>query len=267
MGFPRLEYWSGLPFTSPGDLPNPGTEPKSPALVGRFFTTEPPGKPPKILIKQIRIGYIYIINILKMMLYVFILWDRKISTLYCWKGKKKFYLRKGKKGKENKPWRKIHVHVEKCPERYNQYASGASCGVWLWTFYMLLFCDFSELSFLVITHYKYIKPHAATTVQIKNSTHGLGTALRQITVRWPAFPDLVPGEQRTQGGCNRLAEVKQDGSGHFRQKQWELGGVEANHPPRLLTPHLCSQEPFCLRKNDTHICAMIWAVSGPLCCC
>ena len=32
MGFPRQEYWSGLPFPSPGDLPDPGTEPESPAL-------------------------------------------------------------------------------------------------------------------------------------------------------------------------------------------------------------------------------------------
>ena len=42
MGFPRQEYWSGLPFSPPGDLPDPGTEPmslKSPALAGRFFTT------------------------------------------------------------------------------------------------------------------------------------------------------------------------------------------------------------------------------------
>ena len=45
MGFPRQEYWSGLPFLSPGDLPNPGMEPLSPALAGEFFTTEPPGKP------------------------------------------------------------------------------------------------------------------------------------------------------------------------------------------------------------------------------
>ena len=35
--FPRQEYWSGLPFPSPGDLPNPGIEPASPALAGRFF--------------------------------------------------------------------------------------------------------------------------------------------------------------------------------------------------------------------------------------
>ena len=46
MGFSRQEeYWSGLPFPSPGDLPDPGTEPASPVLAGRFFTTEPPGKP------------------------------------------------------------------------------------------------------------------------------------------------------------------------------------------------------------------------------
>ena len=45
MGFLRHEYWSGLPFPSPGDHPDPGTEPTSPALVGRFFTTESPGKP------------------------------------------------------------------------------------------------------------------------------------------------------------------------------------------------------------------------------
>ena len=41
MGFPRQEYWSGLP-SSPGDLPNPGIQPKSPALAAGFFTTEPP---------------------------------------------------------------------------------------------------------------------------------------------------------------------------------------------------------------------------------
>ena len=45
MGFLRQEYWSGLPFPSPGDLPNPGIEPMSPALAGGFFTTEPAGKP------------------------------------------------------------------------------------------------------------------------------------------------------------------------------------------------------------------------------
>ena len=42
MGFSRQEYWSGLPFLPPGDLPNPGTEP---CVAGGFFTTEPLGKP------------------------------------------------------------------------------------------------------------------------------------------------------------------------------------------------------------------------------
>ena len=45
MGFPRQEYWSGLLFPLPEHLPNPGIELTSPALAGRFFTTEPPGKP------------------------------------------------------------------------------------------------------------------------------------------------------------------------------------------------------------------------------
>ena len=43
--FSRQEYWSGLPFPSPGDLPDPEIEPVSPALAGGFFTTEPPGTP------------------------------------------------------------------------------------------------------------------------------------------------------------------------------------------------------------------------------
>ena len=45
MGFSRQEYRSGLPFPPPGDLPDPGIEPKCPALTGGFFTTEPPEKP------------------------------------------------------------------------------------------------------------------------------------------------------------------------------------------------------------------------------
>ena len=48
MEFSRQEYWHGLPFPTPGDLPNPGIEPMSPAtpaLAGRFFTIEPLGKP------------------------------------------------------------------------------------------------------------------------------------------------------------------------------------------------------------------------------
>ena len=42
MEFPRQEYWDGLPF--PGNLPNPGIEPMSPALAGGFFPAGPPGK-------------------------------------------------------------------------------------------------------------------------------------------------------------------------------------------------------------------------------
>ena len=45
MGFPRQEYWSGLPCPSPGDLPDPGMEPMSSVLAGRFFTAEPQRKP------------------------------------------------------------------------------------------------------------------------------------------------------------------------------------------------------------------------------
>ena len=45
MGFSRQEYWSGLPFPSPGDLPKPGVESGSPALQADSLPTEPPGKP------------------------------------------------------------------------------------------------------------------------------------------------------------------------------------------------------------------------------
>ena len=45
MGFPRQGYWGGLPFPSPGYLPNLGIEPTCPELAGGFFTTELSGKP------------------------------------------------------------------------------------------------------------------------------------------------------------------------------------------------------------------------------
>ena len=48
MELSRQEYWSRLPFPFPGDLPNRGIQPSSPALAGRLFTTEPPGKPPEV---------------------------------------------------------------------------------------------------------------------------------------------------------------------------------------------------------------------------
>ena len=44
MGFSRQEHWSGLPFPSPEDLPDPGIKPQLSFITGRFFTTEPPGK-------------------------------------------------------------------------------------------------------------------------------------------------------------------------------------------------------------------------------
>ena len=45
MGFPRQEHWSGLPIAAPGDLSDPGIEPASPALAGRYFATESPENP------------------------------------------------------------------------------------------------------------------------------------------------------------------------------------------------------------------------------
>jgi len=44
MGFPRQEYWSGLPFPSSGDLLDPEIKPASPVLAGEFFIPEPLGK-------------------------------------------------------------------------------------------------------------------------------------------------------------------------------------------------------------------------------
>ena len=45
MGFSRREYWSGLPFPSPGDFPDPEIKPRSPALEADALTSEPQGKP------------------------------------------------------------------------------------------------------------------------------------------------------------------------------------------------------------------------------
>ena len=54
MGFSRQEYWSGVPFPSPGDLPDPGIEPGSPALQADALTSEPPGKPKKVKMPTIQ---------------------------------------------------------------------------------------------------------------------------------------------------------------------------------------------------------------------
>ena len=61
MGFSRQEYWSGLPFPSPGDLPDPGIKPRFPALQADALTSEPPGKPFAILKSTITLllGSIY----------------------------------------------------------------------------------------------------------------------------------------------------------------------------------------------------------------
>ena len=49
MGFSKQEYWSGLPFPSPGDLPDSGTESRSPVLQADSLPSEPLGKPPEVL--------------------------------------------------------------------------------------------------------------------------------------------------------------------------------------------------------------------------
>ena len=70
MGFPRQEFWSGLPFPSPGDLPDLGIKPASPELAGGFFTTEPPGTPSKgcrIIIKSLDYNAVVYRGICEMM--------------------------------------------------------------------------------------------------------------------------------------------------------------------------------------------------------
>ena len=52
MGFSRQEYWHGLPFSSPGDLPDPGIEPRSHALQADALTSEPSGKPNQVAFKK-----------------------------------------------------------------------------------------------------------------------------------------------------------------------------------------------------------------------
>ena len=57
MGFPRQEYWSGVPFPTERGLPNPGTEAASPALTGGFFAPEPPGEPPRSPHRRVFCGH------------------------------------------------------------------------------------------------------------------------------------------------------------------------------------------------------------------
>ena len=63
MGFLRQEYWSGLPFPSPGDLPDPEIEPGSPTLQADSLPSEPPGKPQICTIFHVRQKYILSGNI------------------------------------------------------------------------------------------------------------------------------------------------------------------------------------------------------------
>ena len=62
MEFPRQEYWSGLPFPSPGDLPGSGIEPGSPALQADSLPTELSGKPPQIRLYFIDLSYLWVLS-------------------------------------------------------------------------------------------------------------------------------------------------------------------------------------------------------------
>ena len=75
MGFSRQDYWSGLPFPSPGDLPNPGIEPESPALqadcnAAEALTSQPPGKPRLIIVTNYKRLSVLNIVALKLVLYL-----------------------------------------------------------------------------------------------------------------------------------------------------------------------------------------------------
>ena len=80
MGFPRQEYWSGLPFPTSGDLPNPGIEPlspTSPALPDRFFTTSATWEAPigtQIIVPHANIGIYFYILLLYYLHCFFKLW-------------------------------------------------------------------------------------------------------------------------------------------------------------------------------------------------
>ena len=63
MGFSRQEYWSGLPFPSPGDLPNPGIEPGSPVSQADALSSEPPGKPHFNLLRETLIALFVCISV------------------------------------------------------------------------------------------------------------------------------------------------------------------------------------------------------------
>ena len=79
MGFHRQEYWTGLPFPSPGDLPNPGIKLGSPALQADSLLNEPPRKPKtsNLFVALVEINtniYIYICIYIYIYIYLFILY-------------------------------------------------------------------------------------------------------------------------------------------------------------------------------------------------
>ena len=73
MGFSRKEYWSELPFPSPGDLPDPGIEPGSPTFQTDPLTSEPPGKPYKLL---------YLLYMKKLSLNINLVFRSNLSDLF-----------------------------------------------------------------------------------------------------------------------------------------------------------------------------------------
>ena len=62
--FSRQEYWSGLPFPSPGDLPNPRIEPRSPTLQADALPSEPPGKYFTLLKLSINLENVYMCSLI-----------------------------------------------------------------------------------------------------------------------------------------------------------------------------------------------------------
>ena len=100
MGFSRQEYWSGLPFPSPGDLPDPGIEPRSPKLQADALTSAPPGKPMSNVdstIKNIDITFQTNVCLVKAMVFPVVMyrcesWTQKAEyrrndafKLWCWR--------------------------------------------------------------------------------------------------------------------------------------------------------------------------------------
>ena len=121
MGFSRQEYWSGLPFPSPGDLPDPGIEPGSPAFQADTLTSEPPGKPMTNLDNILKSRDITLptkVCIVKTMVFPVIVyrceswtikkpepWRIDSFKLWCWRRLLRVpWTSRRAKAKENQPW-------------------------------------------------------------------------------------------------------------------------------------------------------------------